>query len=133
MSFIDKLVGLATVGSAVANTTVLHRVASGLTGILALTMIASLIGGALLIAGFYGVYLGLVYYGLNPYAAAVTVALLTIATLAILLLLLAVRLRHLKELSHYEVQRDLPGMSQIVKVVDAFMEGLLTPRSNSHK
>ena len=128
MPVIDKLLSLATVGSAVANTTLLPRLVSGLTGILALTVIAALMGGTLLISGFYAIYIALVSYGLDTRAAAVTVALLIFVTMAITLCLLVIRVRHLKELSHYEIRRDLPGLSQVIKVAEAFMEGLLTPR-----
>ena len=130
MPIMDKLLGLATVGSAVANTALFHRFTTSLTNILALTLIGSLMAGLLLIGAYIAIYFGLVHYGLDPIAAIITVAVLLIITIATIFLLIAVRLRQLREISHYSIHSNLPNLSKIPSIVEAFMEGLF---SSSHK
>lgn len=125
----DKFLGLATVGSAVANAALLHRLVSNLTNILALTLVGAFMGGVLLSGGFFAIYFGLVHYGFAPYVATMTVAALIVMTMAVIFFLIAFRMRQLRELSRYSLRRDLPGLSQIAKIAEAFMEGLSTPKS----
>jgi large-conductance mechanosensitive channel len=129
MSVTEKALSLVAVGSAVVNAASFHRLVSGLTHILALTFIGAWMGSVLLIGGFFAIYFGLVHYGLDPYAAAITVALLMFLMMASILLLVVTRIRHLREVSCRSLQ-NLPGLSQIANIAEAFMEGWLGARGN---
>lgn len=124
MSLVDKILGLITAGSAVANASVSHRLASRLADILVLTLIGSFIGGALIVGVFVAIYFGLVHYGLNPYAAGTMVALLMFVAMAAIFLLIALRMKQLRESSSKEFRRRLSTISPI-NIVEAFLEGLL--------
>ena len=130
MLILDKLLGIATVGSVVANATSLQRLLSGLTSILALTVIGTILGSVLLVGCFGALYMALVYFGLNIYAAAVMVSLLMFAAMAVVFLIVIVRLRQLRELTRNNMRTPYPGFSQVSKIFDAFIEGILETRKN---
>jgi hypothetical protein len=122
---IGKLMGLATVGSSLANVTLLHRFLASATSVVALTMISAFMCCVLLIGIFGATYISLVHYGLDPYAAAITVALIMIIMTGGCVSLTIIRLRQLREIPHHNMHRDIPGMSHISSIADAFMKGFL--------
>lgn len=128
MLSVDKLLGLAGVGSTIANISLLRRFLSGVAVVIALTAISSTMAGMLLIAGFYALYLSLIHHGLDPTIAAVTiggVALIIVIVLAVMAVMRWYQLRDMPRLLHVES----PLIDQASKLAEAFISGLLTERS----
>jgi len=124
MSSIEKILGIVGVGSTIANISLLKRFLSGVTVVIALTAISSTLAGMLMILGFYGLYLSLLHYGLQPQAAMVTVS--GIATLITVALggLAVLRWRQLRDMPN--LMQESPVINQISKIAHAFVDGLLT-------
>ena len=128
MLSVDKLLGLAGMGSTIANISLLRRFLSGVAVVIALTAISSTIAGMLLIAGFYALYLSLIHHGLDPSLAALTVgggALIIVIVLAIFAVLRWYELREMPRLLYMET----PIISRASKLADAFINGLLAERT----
>jgi hypothetical protein len=126
---ISKLMGLASIGSSVANVALLQRFLEGIIGIIALTIVSAMMAGMLVVSGFYAAYVGLMHYGLDPDAAGVTIILLAcIATLS-LIGWVVWQLRNLRELPRHALPHGLPPvMARATDMAQAFIEGFLHPR-----
>lgn len=127
----DKILGLVATGSVIANAASTHRITSGLVDILVLTLVGSLIASVLIVGAFLVVYLGLVHFGLNSYVAGLTVAILMFASMGIIFLIVALRMRRLRETSSRRFRHELLRISPMINVVEAFMEGLLWPHDKN--
>ncbi len=128
MSYIDKVLGIAGMGSTIANVSLLKRFLSGVTTVIALTAISSTMAGMLLLTAIYGLYLGLIHYGLEPVAAVVAMGSLALIITAILAWMAVMRWRELRELPH--IMTHGPLMGQVNRIADAFVDGLLSRRHN---
>jgi hypothetical protein len=127
MLSVDKLLGLAGVGSTIASVTLLKRFLSGIAVVIALTAISSTMAGMLLITGFYALYLSLTHHGLDPTIAAITigsVALIIVIVLAVMAVMRWYQLRDMPRLLHGES----PLIDRASKLAAAFINGLLTER-----
>lgn len=127
MLSVDKLLGIAGMGSTIANISLLKRFLSGIAVVIALTAISSTMMGMLLIAGFYALYLSLVHHGLDPSIAALTVgggALLIVIVLGIFAVIRWYELRDMPRLLYMEA----PIINRAHKLADAFINGLLSER-----
>jgi len=123
MSSLDKLLGLAGMGSTIANVTLLKRLLSQVIIIVALTAISSLMTGAILIAGFYGLYLALLHYGTDPTAAIFITVGMALALTAAVAGFAVFRWRQMHEASH---ETGGASLGRIGQIADAFIDGLLT-------
>jgi hypothetical protein len=128
MSIVNKLLGLATVGSTLANVTLLHRFLSAATTIVTLTVLSACMCCILLAGGFYAVYAGLIHYGIEPYTAALAVGALVVVLTVVIVTLTIYRVKRLRELPYYSGPRHMPQLSHIQSAAHAFMDGLLNPR-----
>jgi ABC-type Co2+ transport system permease subunit len=125
---IGKLIGLATVGGALASASVLHRFLSGIAGVVMLAIISAFMLCALLTGAFYLAYVGLVYYGLNGISVAI---ILTGLALIITIALIAVtyqRLNKLRDISHRELPRTDTYLLDAGDIAIAFLDGFLNSR-----
>lgn len=120
----EKLMGIATVGSALANVTLLHRFLSRFVVVVAFTVISALLTGAILIALFYEAYWELTEHGL---ASDVAVGALTILAIFLTALFAWLTLAHLRRLRGTPniLQQHFPAFSHLGGIVDAFVDGLL--------
>ncbi len=130
---LGKLLSIATVGSTFANVALLRRFLSGVTGVVALVVVSAIMGCVILVAGLAAAYFGLIHYGLDPYAAALTIAVFMLLIMGLLIGLTAVRLRHLRELPYHDMYQELPSLSRVAGITDAFLDGLLNPVSSRRK
>ncbi len=126
-SSVDKLLGLAGMGSSIANVSLLKRFLSGITVVLALTAISSTMIGMIAIVGFYGLYVALIHYGLEHSAAVVMVVSLALIVAGTLATMAAIRWRELREMPRII---ESPLLSQVGKLAEAFMNGLTAGRSS---
>jgi len=133
MSAISKLLGVATLGSTLASVALLRRFLSGVTSVVALVIVTAIMGCVLLLGALGAAYLGLVHYGLDPYVAALTVAAFMFLVVATLMGFTIIRLRHLRELPYHDLHPEIPNLSRISDIANAFMDGLLNHTPSSRK
>ena len=128
---LEKLLGLAMLGSSLANVTLLHRFLSRVVVVVALTIISALFTGVLFLAALYGVYYALTYYGLAPQAAVSLIAIFVVLVTALLIAVMANQLQKIREIPHSLPSSGLPSFSQLGGITEAFIDGLLYhPRGN---
>jgi hypothetical protein len=125
MSTVDKFLGLAGMGSTLVHASVLKRFLSGVTAVVALTVISSTMAGMIAVVGFYALYLGLVHYGLDYRAAVVTVSGFAVILTAALATLAVLRWRHLREMPRL---LETPVFGDMGRIAEAFINGLKTGR-----
>lgn len=128
---LSKLMGLVTVGSAWAGTARLNRLLSGALNVVVLVIISALMCSFLLLGAFGAIYISLVHYGLDPYAAAITVAaLMGVLTLTVVGVTV-MKFRHLSDMSSQHIRSEsVPGLSNLNSIVDAFLEGFNNARTS---
>lgn len=131
---LEKLLGLATIGSTFASVSLLHRFLMRLAIVLALTIISALMAGALLIGLFYGLYSVLTSYGLSPDAALVVVGILILIITASLITFTMYQLRMIKNLQPSPLRSTFPGFSFISELGESFLEGFSkAPHRDKHR
>jgi hypothetical protein len=122
---ISKLIGLASIGGAFMNVSMLQRFLSGITSVIALTVMGALTASMLIACAFFGIYISLVRYGMETEAAFITVLGLVFFLTVALAGLAWLRLQRLRELPyHIMLRRDIPVVSKVHGVVNAFLDGL---------
>jgi len=129
---LEKLLGLATIGSTFASISLLHRFLSRLAILIALIIVTSIMTGVLLAGIFYGIYEGLTYYGLTHDAALLLVAALVLILTASLFGLTLSRIRQLREIAPSPVNQTFPSLGHIAAVAEAFVDGFLTRQPHPH-
>jgi len=130
MSSINKLLGLASVGSTIANVSLLQRFLTDVTAVVALTAVAGTMLGAIVILGFYGLYLGLIAHGLDPQTAFIAVSVLALVVIALVTTIAVMRWRHLRATPHNILSLDTPIVAQVGRLVDSFLAGLMGPETH---
>jgi hypothetical protein len=131
MSYIDKLLGIAGVGSTLANISLLKRFLSGVSTVIALTALCSTMVGMILIVALYALYLALIHHGLEPQAALFTAAGMAVVVMAGLALAAVMRWRELRGMPEMLLQ-PAPVISKVGEIADAFITGLTTERPHPH-
>lgn len=122
---IGKLLGLATIGSAVASVGLLHRFLSNIAGIIVLSIVSAIMLCVLLAGGFYLAYFCLVHYGLDPYAAGITVGTVLFFVTFMLIILTMTQLQRLRDLTHSGLYSQRTGLPDIGNIANAFIDGFL--------
>jgi hypothetical protein len=126
-SMIVKLLGTATVGSAmaVASAGLLQRFLSGLASIVILSIVSAFMLCVLLAGGFSMAYVCLVHYGLDPYAAGITVGIAAFFITIALVVATIAQIRQLRGLPHRSLDKYRSHWPDIANVADAFIDGFL--------
>lgn len=130
---LEKLLGLATIGSTFASVSLLHRFLSRLALLLALVIISALMTGVLLIGIFYGIYCLLTAYGSSPEAALMIVGGLVFALTATLVFVTLHQMRCIKSLQPSPFKQTFPGLNFVGGIAEAFLDGLHSHHSHSEK
>lgn len=128
MSTIDRLLGLAGMGSTIANISFLKRFLSGVAVVVALTAVSSTILGMLLVAGLYALYISLVHHGLDPAVAALTASGIALAIVIALAVLAIMRWYQLRDMPRLFDNMEAPIINRVSRLADAFISGLLADR-----
>jgi hypothetical protein len=121
---ISKLVGLASISGTVSSVALLRRFLGDIATVVALTVLSSLAVGVLVLFGFYWLYVGLVYAGLMPSEAVLS---LTGTTLVLTVLLIGwtrIQIQRLRTLPTRPLHNEIPGVAKITGIANAFWEGL---------
>ncbi len=122
---LGKLLGVATVGSALASVGLLHRFLSNIVTIVILSIVSGFMLSVLITGGFYLAYLGLVHYGLDPCVAGITVGIMIFLVTAALVIFVIARLRQMRDLMHSSSHSHGADLLDMGNVVIAFIEGFL--------
>jgi hypothetical protein len=125
---IDKLLGMAAVGSTLVNATLLHRFLSGIASIVMLAIVGAFLVCCLLAGGFALAFLELLHNGFDPYTAGLALGGIGFAITAVLLTLTMMRIRSLLELSAGNFLRHGYGTSDIGAIIDGFIAGLVNKK-----
>ncbi len=129
---LEKLLGLATIGSTYASLSLLHRFLVRLVAVLALTIISALMTGVLLMGLFYGLYCALISYGLVPDAAIILVGILMFVLTASLVCATISQIKKIRGLHPSPLYANLPGYSLISSLLESFMEGFSNHQHDDH-
>ncbi|HUY69356.1 MAG TPA: hypothetical protein VMV79_08655 [Alphaproteobacteria bacterium] len=124
MSYIGKLVDLTTVGGTVTGIALLQRLIPRLAIIVALTIISSMMIVALMMAGFYAVYAGLLSYGLTSGAAMAATGGIALLVTLLLVGVTVIRMRQIRDVRRALL--NMPIVAEAVDLADAFVEGFLS-------
>ena len=130
---IEKLLSIATVGSAFANAGILQRLIVDVTKLMALTIITAIMGCTLLIGLFTGIYYSLIHFGLEPFAAAATLIGFMFLLTLLLIAFTVTRLRQMRSVHFVQLHRDIPGLSRIVGIGEAFIDGFLCHKTSAKR
>lgn len=125
---LSKFLGFATVGSALASVGLLHRFLSGMATIVILSVVSAFMCCVLLASGMYMAYSSLVFYGLDPYVAGITMAAIVFAITVILAALLIEQIRRLRELPYHHLNAGVAGLPDLSHIAGAFVDGFLNPK-----
>lgn len=124
---IGKILGLISIGGAIAESPLPRKLLSGMATVAGLTVVTGMMIGTLMVGALYAAYYALVDYGVSPESALVTVA--GIATV-ITIILISVTVHYVKSL--FEMPRLLPESQsssiagKVTGIADSFVDGLLT-------
>jgi hypothetical protein len=126
---IGKLLGVASVGSALASVGLMQRFLSGITKVVILAVVSAFMLCALLAGGFTMAYFCLVHYGLDQFAAGIAVGIVAFFITAALVTLTIVQLRQLRDLTQHILHPYRIDLPDIGNVANAFIDGLLNRRA----
>jgi len=128
MLSIDRLLGLAGMGSTIANVSMIKQFLSGIAVVVAFTAISGTMAGMLLTAGLYALYVSLMHHGLDPVAAAIMVSSLAVIIMAGFGGVALVQWRQLREIPRlFSIEK--PIIKRAHRLAEAFIEGLMTERT----
>jgi len=122
---LSKILGAATVGSALASVGLLQRFLSGIATLVILSVISAFMICALLAGGFYMAYHWLVLYGLDAYAAGMTIGIIVFLITAGLVALTMSQICRLRELPYHNLSPYGHSLPDVGHVVSAFIDGFL--------
>jgi hypothetical protein len=121
MSTVEKLFALLGIARGAYGRWLLHRLMSGIILVAGLTIIATMMIGALLIGGFYTLYVILLEHQVSPEMAFLLVGGMGVLISVVLITVAMMYLRRMYRLFLSKPVRNYPS-----QVVDAFFDGLLS-------
>jgi MFS family permease len=117
MSAAEKTLVIAGIARSIYGRWRFKRLVAGSLLVMGLTIVSSVLAGAMLIGGFYAAYFTLLHYGWEQRFAILFTEILIALTTASFIALTVICLRRL---------RQTPMTTRASGVVDAFFEGLMT-------
>ena len=128
VSSLEKILGIASLGSTIANAAVFKRFLSRVMITVALAAAAGAMTGMLMLAGFYGVYWALVAYGgLTQLKAGLLVGGMVILATILMAVFAYRRWQQLHDLgSHFDSRDSIMG--RVSQLADSFIDGLMAER-----
>jgi len=124
---IGKIASLAMIGSTVAHAKLLQRFLEGAVIAIALTIFSAIITGILVVGGFYGAFVELENYGVEPVTAFLLIMGIAVLSAALLISLTLRQLRQLRILSQNTALHSESPLLHVGGVVHAFIDGFRTP------
>ncbi len=130
----EKLLNIAMLGNMLTRSSGLRRVMPGMVKTVLkavlLSIVAAILGGMLLSAAFYGAYVTLSHQ-MDPNMAMILVVCVAFATVLILLSLATLQVQKLSKIALTLAPQDVPVLSHVSTVVDAFMDGFKATNTNA--
>ncbi len=123
---IEKIMSVVSIGGTVANVALLQRFLSGVTVVVALTVISAFMIGLMLTGLFGALYFCLVHYGLLPEIAALMVALFALLMTITLAVIVILRVKHLRGLPSQMLRKDLSSLAPLGEVLESFINGFMS-------
>ncbi len=124
MSMITKLFEVWTLSKTIsAATSMLMRLLAGVAAIVICVILAAILLAVLLIGAVLVAYRQLVISGMDPQMAALLIGAILLAMLAGVVLYAKKHLNQLRVTSRSLVNFKAPGTDNVVRLIDAFMEG----------
>lgn len=108
-----------------ASSVMVQRFLSGIATVVGLAVTLGLCMGALLIAGLYGTYRGLILGGLDADIALLCVFVIMGFIIALLCIVLRDKVRALKDAPAAIMHSEAPIISDVRQTVSAFVDGLM--------
>ena len=130
---IGKLMGLASLGSGLANIRLLQRFLSGVATVIALTIVSAILVGMLVASTFIGIFFLLTHFGLDPTAAAILVIVAVLLLIGLLVNLTLLRIRELRDIPNNAFNFEVPSVAKVVTVVESFIEGFIKDHLQRHR
>lgn len=131
MLLLPKLIAIASLGQAAYGSWAAQQLLSRMIAVsglaIGLAIVISIMVGAVLISGLYGVYIALIQAGTEQYWAVLITGLSALAVIGGLVLLLLICLRRLRRMPGMLLNQS-PITARAMDTVGAFMDGFMKPR-----
>jgi hypothetical protein len=121
---ISKLAGLASISGTVSSVALLRRFLVDTTTVVALTVLSSLAVGVLILFGFYWIYVGLVYAGLMPREAVLSLTGTALVLTAVLIGWTRIQIERLRNFPSRPLHNEIPVVAKMTGIANAFWAGL---------
>lgn len=122
---ISNLLGVASVGSALASAGIMHRFLLSMAKIMVLAIVCAFMLCALMVGVFVLLYFGLVHYGLDPTAVAMALGAVAFLLTVALAAATTYQLRRFRDHSAYSSSKSKSALPDLGSIVNAFIDGFL--------
>jgi hypothetical protein len=123
VGMLGKILGIASIGEALSGLHLARKFVIDVAVVIMLTIIGSMMAGAIAIAGLYESDAVLVRHGLDPDMAALFTGLLALLMLGIIIAVIAFKIHRMQNFPFRIAGRGLPG-SSLQSVVRGFCHGM---------
>lgn len=123
---VAALLGTLSLSRSYADVPVIRKMLSGITMMIALTIVSGIMISALIVGGLYAAYLVQVYYGMQPVAAFVITGVLAVIITMIFVSATIMHSRNLAEMPKHLFKTESPLTYRASGIANAFLDGLLT-------
>lgn len=123
---INKLLGVASVGSILASANIMHRFLSSMAKIMVLAIVCGFMLCALIVGFFAVLYFSLVHYGLDPTAAAMGLGATALLLTVTLMAAITHQLRRFGDHSAYSMPKSRSDWPDLGNIANAFLDGFLS-------
>lgn len=120
---LGRLLSLAAIGGTVASAAAINRLVTQLVGIIALTVLASIMLGVFVVTLLYTLYVVAVGYGIAPLTALLCLSGSVLVLTLIIFWLLLNKLKGVKSTPNIVVYPEIPLVDQVQTVAAAFVDG----------
>ena len=127
MFLLGKLLGVIAVQRTLSDTSVFQQFLVGTARLILLSVLTAFMVGILLVGGFYAIHMALVSYGLTADAACIVVACVAALITIMLILFIQAQLHKLQNTLQRLLRQQAPIASRATEIVEAFVQGLMTP------
>jgi predicted PurR-regulated permease PerM len=122
---LGKIMGLASLGSSLANVRLLQRFLSGVASVIALTVVSAILVGLLLASAFVGMFFALEHFGLEPLVAGLLVIAMVLLVVGGCVGLALAKIRELRDLPNNSLNFEVPSIAKFTSAVEAFIDGFV--------
>lgn len=122
---ISNLLGIASVGSGLANTNLIRRCLSSLAKIMVLAIVCGFLFCALIVGGFVALYFSLANYGFDPVSVRIALGIVAILLTVTLTVMTMRQLRCFRDNLAYGLPKVQSAWPDLGNIANAFIDGFL--------